>query len=80
MVKVFAQAIKQAGSLDQAKVRDVMKGLSLDTVAGRFKVNKNGLQVGYSSYVLQWQNGRQMLVYPADVANAQPQLPHPPWS
>jgi branched-chain amino acid transport system substrate-binding protein len=80
MVKVFAQAIKQAGSLDQAKVRDAMKGLSVDTVAGHFKVNKNGLQVGYSSYALQWQNGRQVLVYPANVANAQPLLPHPPWS
>ena len=80
MVKVFAQAIKQAGSLDQAKIRDAMKGLSVDTVAGHFKVTKNGLQVGYSSYVLQWQGGRQMLVYPANVANAQPQLPHPPWS
>jgi branched-chain amino acid transport system substrate-binding protein len=80
MVKVFAQAIRQAGSLDQAKIRDAMKGLSVDTVAGHFKVNKTGLQVGYSSYVLQWQNGRQVLVYPADVANAPPQLPHPPWS
>jgi branched-chain amino acid transport system substrate-binding protein len=80
MVKVFAQAIKQAGRLDQAKIRDAMRGLSVDTVAGHFKVNKTGLQVGYSSYVLQWQSGRQVLVYPTGVANAQPQLPHPPWS
>jgi branched-chain amino acid transport system substrate-binding protein len=80
MVKVFAQAIQQAGSLDQAKIRGAMKGLSVDTVAGHFKVNRNGLQVGYSSYALQWQYGRQVLVYPTNVANAQPQLPHPPWS
>ena len=80
MVKVFAQAIKQVGSLDQAKIRDAMKGLSVNTVAGHFKVNKNGLQVGYSAYALQWQSGHQVLVYPTDVANASPQLPHPSWS
>jgi branched-chain amino acid transport system substrate-binding protein len=76
---VLSAAVKQVGSLDQTKIRDALKRLSIDTVCGPFKLNENGLQTGYSSYVLQWQNGKQVLVWPKSVADTAPNLPHRGW-
>ncbi|HET9018982.1 MAG TPA: amino acid ABC transporter substrate-binding protein [Acetobacteraceae bacterium] len=78
-LKVMAQAVQQVGSLDQEKIRDAMLRMSVDTVVGRFQLSPTGLQTGYTSYVLQWLNGKQELVWPGDEATAQVLLPHPAW-
>ncbi len=78
-LKVLAEAVRKVGSLDQDKIRDALLATSVDTVAGHFQLSPTGLQIGYTSYVLQWQNGRQALVWPADQASAAPELPHGAW-
>lgn len=78
-LKVLGQAVEKAGSLDQEKIRDALLKTDEDTVAGHFKLSPTGLQIGYGSYVLQWQHGKQELVWPKDQATAAPVLPHPAW-
>jgi branched-chain amino acid transport system substrate-binding protein len=77
--KVLADAVTKVGSLDQAKIRDTLLHTSEDTVAGHFQVDKTGIQVGYGSYALQWQDGKQQLVWPEGSATAAPIIPHPAW-
>ena len=76
----LSKAVQQVGSLDQTKIRDAMLNLSFESVCGPFKLNKTGLQIGYSSYVLQWQNGKQVLIWPKAAANATAIIPHPGWN
>lgn len=78
-MKLLGQAVSQVGSLDQTKIRDAFLKLSEDTVVGHFKLSPTGLQIGYRSYVLQWQNGKQVLVWPKEDAQAAPNLPHGGW-
>jgi len=78
-LRVLAAAVAKVGSLDQAKMRDALLGMSVPTVAGDFKLDKTGIQIGYTSYALQWQNGRQELVWPQEQQTAPPELPHPAW-
>jgi branched-chain amino acid transport system substrate-binding protein len=75
-LEVLGAAIKKVGSLDQTKLRDTIRGLTLATVAGTFKVDANGLQIGFKTYMMQWQNGRGYLVFPPKVAQKKIQLPY----
>lgn len=79
-LKLLAQAVTAAGSLNQTKIRDAFLKISEDTVAGHFQVSQTGLQLGYSSYVLQWQKGKQELVWPKVNATAEVVLPFPDWN
>ena len=78
-LKVLAGAVAKVGSLDQAKIRDTLLHSPDQTVAGDFTLDATGIQTGYTSYALQWQHGRQELVWPADQQTAQPVLPHANW-
>jgi branched-chain amino acid transport system substrate-binding protein len=78
-MQALAAAVKNAGSLDQTKIRDAYLKLDIQTVAGHFTLNSDGLQLGYQSYVLQWQDGKQVLVWPTDSATGAAILPHPTW-
>ena len=77
--QVLEAAVKQVGSLDQEKLAAAISKLELDTVYGHFQVDRT-IQVGYDSALLQWQNGKQALVWPDKMAEAKPVLPAPPWS
>jgi branched-chain amino acid transport system substrate-binding protein len=79
-MQVLEAAVKQAGSLDQDKLAAAIAKMEMDTVYGHFKVDDRGVQVGYASALLQWQNGKQVVVWPDAVAQAKPMLPTPPWS
>jgi branched-chain amino acid transport system substrate-binding protein len=74
--QVLDAAIKKVGSLDQTKLRDTIRGLTLRTVAGTFKVDANGLQIGFKTYMMQWQNGKGVLVFPPSVAQKKIKLPY----
>ncbi|WP_213774817.1 amino acid ABC transporter substrate-binding protein [Bradyrhizobium sp. dw_78] len=78
-VKTYAAAIERVGKIDQDAINKALHDIELDTVVGHFKVNANGAQIGYSAYLLQWQKGKQVLVWPAAEADADPILPHPGW-
>ena len=80
-IDVVVAALKKAGSVNQEKLRDAYATLVLPTILGTFKVDPhNGIQLGYISYIMQWQKGKQIVVYPSNVANGKPIIPFPNWA
>jgi len=71
-LEVLAAALKRAGSLDREKLRDAIAAVSPRTLIGTWRVDpRTGIQLGYTSYILQWQNGKQVIVYPGNVRTRQ---------
>jgi branched-chain amino acid transport system substrate-binding protein len=79
-MQVLEAAVKKAGSLDQDKIAAAIASTELDTVYGKFKVDERGIQLGYVSALLQWQGGKQVVVWPETAAQGKAMLPTPPWS
>jgi branched-chain amino acid transport system substrate-binding protein len=78
--QVLLEAIRRAGSLDREKVRDAILKLDLNTVFGRFRVDRHGLQIGHKMVLFQWQEGKKVIVWPEELAPGKPRFPTPPWS
>jgi len=51
-----------------------------DTVFGGFRVERDGLQIAYEALMFQWQDGKQALIWPEELAPAKARFPTPPWS
>jgi branched-chain amino acid transport system substrate-binding protein len=74
------QAIKNANSLDAAKVRDALKNIDLKTSAfGPVKFDANGQNL-HQVLITQIQGGKYRVVFPTDVADAKPIIPAPKWA
>lgn len=74
------EAIKNAKSLDAAKIRDAIKNLNLKTSAfGPVKFDASG-QNQHPVIITQVQGGQYRVVYPEDIAQAKPIIPAPKWS
>jgi branched-chain amino acid transport system substrate-binding protein len=72
---VYAEAVKKAGGLDSEKVREALLGLKLRTMFGDFQVDKDGAQVAHKAVLLQWQEGKRVVVWPDELANGKPRFP-----
>jgi branched-chain amino acid transport system substrate-binding protein len=80
-IYVLTAAMRRVGSLDQEKLRDALATIQVPTLIGMYKVEpRTGIQLGYTSYIIQWQKGKQVVVYPGNVANAKPLVPFPAWA
>ena len=55
-------------------------GLDVNTAFGRFKVDKDGVQIGHRLLMLQWQDGQKVIVWPEELAPGTSRFPTPPWS
>jgi len=44
--QILVEAVKRAGSLDGVKVREAISKLDHNTVFGRFRVDRDGVQIG----------------------------------
>jgi branched-chain amino acid transport system substrate-binding protein len=77
-LKVAAEAINQAKSVEPAKIRDAIKNMNLSTPFGPIKF-VNG-QNQHPVLITQIQGGQYKVVFPADVAEAKPIIPAPQWS
>src|ERR671922_2262377 len=78
-VRILADAIGRAGSLDRDKIRDAIAATDMMTIAGPVKFNPDGTgQV--TTVINQWQDGKQVLVWPPDQATTKPIYPAPPWN
>jgi branched-chain amino acid transport system substrate-binding protein len=78
-LKVAAEAMSQAKSLEPAKIRDAIKNLNLtSTPFGHIKF-ENG-QNQHPVLITQIQGGQYRVVFPADAAEAKPIIPAPAWS
>ena len=71
---LFLQAaIEKAGSIDPKAVCEAAKHLDILTFFGRLRVNpQNGLQEAHKMVLIQWQNGKKQIIWPKEVATAQP--------
>ena len=54
--------------------------MSLNTVYGGFKVDRDGLQITHTMVTFQWQDGKKVIVWPEELAPGTPRLPTPPLS
>src|SRR5216684_4473820 len=73
------KAIENAGSLDPKKVRDALAALDVTVFFGQIKFDSRGINIYKPMVVEQIQNGVHHTVFPANVADAQPQYPTPNW-
>jgi ABC-type branched-subunit amino acid transport system substrate-binding protein len=75
-LQVLGAAIASVKSLDNDKIRDFMGSHEVETVCGTYKVDANGQQTGYDSLIEQWQNAKQLVVFPAKFAQAKILTPY----
>ena len=84
-VYVLKDAIERAGSLDSDKVVAALEKTDIMGVYGRLRFDPKGHQVipatdpkeGAVGSILQWQNGKRVVVYPKSIATGEILLP--PW-
>ncbi|MEJ2719030.1 MAG: amino acid ABC transporter substrate-binding protein [Deltaproteobacteria bacterium] len=77
-VQILAAAIKKAGSLDREKIRNALAATNMMTVKGPVKFRPNNTAVVVYG-LRQWQNGKQQIIWPPDIATAKLLLA-PPWN
>jgi branched-chain amino acid transport system substrate-binding protein len=67
--QLFVEAVRRAGSLDSDKLREVLLALKTKTVLDDFAVDDRGFQVGHKAITIQWQDGKQVVVWPDELAS-----------
>jgi branched-chain amino acid transport system substrate-binding protein len=77
--QLFMEAARRAGSLDPEALREQLLALETRTVFGDYGVDGRGYQTANRGVFVQWQDGRKVVVWPEDVATAEPRFPTPPW-
>ena len=78
--QIFVEAVRRAGTTDSERLREALLALKTKTVLGDFAVDQRGFQVGQKAVTIQWQGGKQVVVWPDQVASAKMRFPTPPWS
>ncbi|HKX16926.1 MAG TPA: amino acid ABC transporter substrate-binding protein [bacterium] len=77
-VQIVANAIGRAGRLDAGAIRDAMAATNMQTVEGPVRFRPDGTGIVTTVFV-QWQGGKQELVWPKDLGGARLIYPAPPW-
>jgi branched-chain amino acid transport system substrate-binding protein len=75
-VQILAAAIESAGTLDRDAIRDAIAASDLETVIGNVTFNEDGTGKVVTA-ILQYQNGRPELIWPAEFATADFAYPAP---
>ncbi len=78
--EVLLEGIRRAGSVDGERLRAAIVNLDFNTAFGRFKVDADGVQIAHKALIVQWQNGRKVIVWPEELAADRPRFPTPPWN
>ena len=77
-VYLLKEALERTGSTDRNKIADALHTMKLESgqvvaaLNGTVQFDAKGMRVNPPAVLLQWQNGVPVVVYPADVAVAQP--------
>lgn len=79
LIQILAAAIEEAGTLDRDAVRDAIAATDLDTVIGHVTFREDGTGDVVTA-ILQYQNGRPELIWPAEFATADFAYPAPAFS
>jgi branched-chain amino acid transport system substrate-binding protein len=78
--QILVEAIRRAGSLDSGKLREAILKMDHNTIFGRFRVDRDGVQIGHKMLTFQWQDGKKAIVWPEELAPGKARFPTPPWS
>lgn len=79
--QVVQQAVTKVGSLDQAKLIQVLHNNTFTSVQGPVKFDSTGQNTAIQAFLFQWQGGKLLPVYPAssDPNFKTPEYPRPNW-
>ncbi len=75
-IQALGAAVKGTRSLDQGKIRDWLLHNSVETVMGPFKVDANGLALGFGQELVQYQGGKLKLLTPPSLQEAKLVTPY----
>ena len=64
--------MEQCRSTERSAVADALSSLDTVTVLGHFAVDPRGMQLRHFPVTIQWQDGRKAVVWPRDLATAEP--------
>ena len=77
---VAQRCLEHGGSLDDRALRQAAAELDFSTFYGRFKIDPvTGRQVGRSTLLVQWQQGRKVILWPPEQRQAPLVYPWPGW-
>lgn len=71
----YVLGITMAQSLDTTLVREAMGFLRFTSFYGDWGIDETGKQIAHKSVLIQWQNGRKEIVWPAEAQTATPCYP-----
>jgi hypothetical protein len=77
--QIFVEAVRRAGTTDSDKLREVLLALKMKTVLGDFAIDERGFQTAQKAVSIQWQDGRQVVVWPDEMVSGKLRIPTPPW-
>jgi len=77
-VQIVANAMERAGKLDPLAIRDAMAATNMTTTVGPVRFRPDGTGIVRTVFV-QWQAGKQELVWPKDLGAERFLYPAPPW-
>lgn len=75
--EVIEAAVRLAGTVDNAAVREQLHTMVFNSLLGMFNVDADGRQVGKENYLMQWQGKDRRLVGPANLAESKLMYPMP---
>ncbi len=70
--QLLEYAINKAGSFDREKIMTKLSSMDVLTIIGRYGVDKKGMQVKHRNVIIQWQNGKKVIVWPEEMKNSEP--------
>jgi len=77
--QVLEAAVRLANSLDRDAVRAQLREMKFGSLLGRYRVDDSGKQLAKRTYVMQWQDGRRLLVLPRELRDNPIIYPLKPW-
>src|SRR5262245_1534059 len=77
--QIFAEVVRRAGTADSDKLRATLVSRGIKDVLGDFAVDQRGFQIGQKAVTIQWQDGKQAVVWPDELAS-NPRFPTPNWA
>lgn len=69
-LEVYQRALEKAGTLDPKEIRDAIAEINIMTAYGPVRFNEKGQNIAKGMSVVQVQNGRPVVVYPLEGAEA----------
>jgi branched-chain amino acid transport system substrate-binding protein len=69
--QIMQQAIEQTGSLDREKITQTLRNGKFSTILGPYNYDQNGVNKNQLIFLCQVQNGKRLIVWPKEIANAQ---------